>query len=39
MIFYTYVLESAKDSKRYVGWTNNLERRLKDHEAALVEST
>lgn len=27
---YTYILE-CKDGTLYTGWTNNLERRLKDH--------
>jgi len=29
--YYVYVLESIKDGKRYVGYTNNLRRRLKEH--------
>lgn len=32
MFFYTYVLESAKDGKRYIGYTNNLRKRLKEHD-------
>ena len=27
---YTYILE-CKDGTYYTGWTNNLEKRLKDH--------
>jgi len=30
---YTYVLESFKDHKRYVGYTANLRERLKEHNA------
>ena len=29
---YTYILE-CKDGTYYTGWTNNLEKRLKDHNA------
>ena len=29
--YYTYVLFSHKDGKRYVGWTNNLRRRIAEH--------
>ncbi|PIR43835.1 hypothetical protein COV24_00725, partial [candidate division WWE3 bacterium CG10_big_fil_rev_8_21_14_0_10_32_10] len=31
MFFYTYVLFSFKDKKLYIGYTNNLKRRLKEH--------
>lgn len=37
--YYTYVLESKKDNKLYIGWTNNLEKRLKDHNNKKVDST
>ncbi len=31
-MFYVYILKSQKDSSRYyVGFTNNLDRRLKEH--------
>jgi len=39
MFCYTYVLRSRSDNKLYVGWTNNLERRLKEHNQGQVEST
>ena len=29
-LYYTYILE-CKDGTYYTGWTNNLEKRLKDH--------
>ena len=29
--FYTYVLLSQKDGKRYTGWTNDLEKRIGQH--------
>jgi putative endonuclease len=32
VFFYVYVLESLKDGKRYIGFTNNLQRRLKEHD-------
>ncbi|PIV42049.1 MAG: excinuclease ABC subunit C [Candidatus Nealsonbacteria bacterium CG_4_10_14_0_2_um_filter_40_15] len=36
---YTYVLESFKDHKRYVGYTANLRERLKEHNAGKSFST
>ena len=34
MLFhYVYVLESALDAKRYIGYTHNLKRRLEEHES------
>jgi len=38
-MFYTYVLESIKDNKHYIGCTNNLRKRFYDHNQGLVEST
>jgi putative endonuclease len=29
--YYTYILESLKDSKRYVGYTTDLNKRFKQH--------
>ncbi|MEK7148836.1 MAG: GIY-YIG nuclease family protein [Patescibacteria group bacterium] len=34
MFFYTYVLESLSDGKRYIGYTENLRRRLEEHRNA-----
>ena len=31
MFFYVYVLESQKDKQKYIGYTNNLKRRIKEH--------
>lgn len=31
MFFYTYILVSLKDGKYYVGCTNNLKRRIEEH--------
>jgi putative endonuclease len=32
VFFYTYTLESSKDHKRYIGYTNDLKRRLEEHK-------
>jgi putative endonuclease len=39
MFYYTYVLKSKKDNKLYIGWTDNLEKRLVMHNSGLVLST
>lgn len=39
MLYYTYVLKSLKDFKLYVGHTNDLERRLNEHNSGLVTAT
>lgn len=39
VFFYVYALESLKDNNRYTGYTNNLKRRLKEHEKGLSFST
>ncbi|MCC6404859.1 MAG: GIY-YIG nuclease family protein [Candidatus Yanofskybacteria bacterium] len=36
---YTYVLESARDGKRYIGYTSNLTRRLAEHAAGYSRAT
>ena len=36
---YVYILLSKKDGKRYVGSTNNLKRRMKQHAEGKVVST
>jgi len=36
---YTYVIKSIKDKKLYIGHTNNLVKRFKEHNEGLVEST
>ncbi len=38
-MFYMYILKSLKDKKLYIGSTNNLPRRLKEHNSGLVPST
>ena len=37
--FYTYVLQSMKDLNLYVGYTNNLIKRIEDHNKGKVPST
>ena len=39
MFFYVYFLESKMDGKKYVGYTNNLKRRIKEHLAGYNFST
>ena len=36
---YTYILKSIKDNKLYVGHTNDLKQRLKEHNQGLVKAT
>ncbi len=38
-MFYTYILISEKDDKFYVGYTDNLKRRIEQHNNGDVEST
>ena len=38
-MYYTYVLLSKKDEKLYIGWSDDLKRRLKEHNKGLVEAT
>ena len=38
-MFYTYVLQSIKDSKFYTGFTQDLKLRFEKHEQGKVEST
>lgn len=37
--YYTYVLLSKKDNKFYTGFTDNLRRRITEHNSGKVEST
>ena len=34
-MFYTYILRSEKDSRNYIGFTNNLRRRVADHNSKI----
>ena len=38
-MFYVYVLNSLKDKKLYIGYTNNLKRRFQEHNAGKNEVT
>lgn len=38
-MFYTYVLRSKKDNKLYIGQSDNLKRRIIDHNSGQVLST
>ena len=38
-MFYIYILKSLKDNKTYVGYTNNIEERIKKHNSGQVKST
>jgi len=39
VFFYIYVLESIKDEERYIGYTDNLKKRLEEHKKGLSFST
>jgi len=32
-MFYVYILKSEKDGKLYIGYTNDLKRRLEEHNS------
>ena len=38
-MYTVYILQSLKDNRTYVGYTNNLNRRIKEHNTGQVEST
>lgn len=39
MYYYTYVLRSKNDGKLYIGWTDNLNNRVRNHNKGKVKST
>ena len=39
MFYYVYILQSKKDGELYIGCTNNLNKRIKEHNEGLVFST
>jgi len=39
MFFYVYVLQSKRSDRMYIGYTDNLIRRVKEHNLGLNEST
>lgn len=38
-MFYTYVLKSEKDGELYIGWSDDLKNRFKEHCEGRVNST
>ncbi|NMB82415.1 MAG: GIY-YIG nuclease family protein, partial [Ignavibacteria bacterium] len=38
-MFTVYILRSDKDKKRYIGFTDNLDRRISEHNSGRVVST
>ena len=38
-MYYVYILQSLRDKRTYVGYTNNFKRRFKQHNSGLVKST
>ncbi|MDP3954250.1 MAG: GIY-YIG nuclease family protein [bacterium] len=38
-MFYVYIIKSKKDDNLYIGYTDNLVRRIKEHNSGLVAST
>ncbi|MBI5306627.1 GIY-YIG nuclease family protein [Candidatus Wolfebacteria bacterium] len=38
-MYYVYILISLKDNRTYVGYTKNLNRRLKDHNYGMINAT
>lgn len=38
-MYYVYVLRSLKDKKFYIGYTNNLRERIKQHNNGISKST
>ena len=39
IVFFTYVMMSERDNKLYIGFTNDLEKRIEDHRKGFVAST
>jgi putative endonuclease len=38
-MFYVYLLHSKKDNQLYIGFTNDLKRRIQEHNSGLTKST
>ncbi|OFW52979.1 MAG: excinuclease ABC subunit C [Actinobacteria bacterium RBG_13_35_12] len=38
-MFYVYILQSQKDKGLYIGYTNNLKKRIKEHQSGQVFAT
>ncbi len=39
IMFFTYVMLSERDNKLYIGFTNDLEKRVEEHHKGVVAST
>jgi putative endonuclease len=38
-MYYIYILQSLKDKKLYIGFSENLKQRIRDHQIGKVKST
>jgi len=38
-MYYVYILKNSKDDNLYLGYTNDLKRRLKEHNTSLSKAT
>ena len=38
-MYFVYILKSLRDDRTYIGYTNNLDERLKRHNSGLVPAT
>jgi len=38
-MYYTYVIQSIKDQKYYIGYTSDLNRRIEEHNGGISKST
>lgn len=38
-MFYVYILQSKKDSKKYIGFSSDLKERIKQHKSGEVRAT
>ena len=39
MFYYVYILQSLKDGKLYIGFTQNLKKRIQEHKVGKIAST
>ena len=39
VMYFVYILQSLKDNKRYIGSTNEIQRRVEEHNSGKVKST
>lgn len=38
-MYFVYILQSLKDSRTYIGYSNDVERRFKEHNSGRVKAT